>query len=1654
FLKITMANQSAEAPILLMIVSRFTSPSDFCCYLPDKIADVSQQLQTALYVGELSPFTQTFPPAGQLVVFCRNSQYYRAEVTNTLDSGLVQLTLLDTGEIVPSVRMRSMYNLPHRFALDRLPACQLRLSLRGVTPLALKLTDLATLRLENVPVPDQPDCWTPYSVDVCREAIKQSDQRILVANPQLHGTDGRWQVDAWLPGSQPKSLAQLLIEKNCAVSSTTCRSSIAFDDPAAAATATATSAQLDGSSNPNSPGGKNSPISGDASQTQPSPLKVAAAERKEIVLSSGQRVLVPEKVSRAAGASSRSPSSSVHSGSAISGGGDPGDVSRPKRDKNNASGDLGSFARQKNGSSGGSDGGSSSKPGGKTAATSNRSKGNGAGAKSPVVAAAAAAGGKGGFRDASDLLRQLRAAAAAETASASSTAPASTCAPDSASATKAAAKPINAVSDSSATVKAKPSVPVNQQSPSVRLLTSSSLDTYETFFGRDYTSAMDVRMLDYSVLILSNLNPPLEPAITFSDTNLSTEYASALSLHGFRNLKPGQTYLASAVKRGTNALLISGEGKGKSAACLMTALTLVEQPLRNLPSRTHPTCIWVCKNWITAKDTYNFAKKLVSSTHLKVAPLLDDGCIADAEIAIAATGCQLLVAAIKPLVRLLSSELASPMRNICYLLLDDLDVMLRDSKDGLKELLLAHRAALFDRRGDGKDLLPRQVIATATRWTPELDDFLRCDLSPMRSAVEIFESRTQAAIRCGVMHLVQPPNSLIDTLSNLEAGLRVAICVEEETAARALYHQLHRDLATKVYPQLIHSELDADGTKLLINAWKQMRTNCVKVLIIPDCLIMQHRLDDADALVMLDLPVGPCFTSRFCLLGAAMRRFDPDDNSGRQRPPRCFYTWSDELEFVSKPVAKRLKHFYDFLSSCVAYSSKSVPGGEDLRQLLELPDDASGAAAVDELDRSLCRTLLSFGRCGRLKCSDLRHRIVQKRDAPPRRLPVSGSTIRFKVLQVFSGNWVTIHLLGESYLLNQMSLAMHFANERNTRIGKSGEPKVGEVCAAHLEGSGYHRVKIREVQEPTSSTDTRRVTLDLVDSGRTVLRYPAGDLLALPESLSLHAVPPMSINAVILNLAPGCSAGSKNREFDWDLYSLEYLKTLTDGVELTARVAFAIGEWLLLADVEHYEPLPASGLETGFSLMQRMIESGGASFNPEHERNLLRLCQGQLDVKGPPPDSRWISRYFSYDASSASLPVAQLTEGDLVMIVGSPIRPDKFHACRDADWDNLWKMQDEIESFTSMFKPVPADCLRPGLLVLAPYQGDSGDEPPSLNRACIVTVDSGDIRPDNNSSCTVNFVDFGDQQPAALSELRLLPDQYRRLPAQAIACCLAHCSPADPAAGWSDQAVADFTDMFFDNCEPPNRKVYSVRIVSKEASQQEYRPDSSGRPRYTVQLSGTLEDRQFDPAFELVRARHAALHSVYLLSRLGLPSDWRPGQTNGGGGIRELAAQILLGNGDSPPSLLVDAAQIVVANDNSDNVELLSNALVALLLLMSHLTAEADVACVLEALSELLVGRPAKVAQLLSASNSVSELLAMLTACLDRNQGGGPAHAPAARVLRLALSASPEMTAAMRSRLDLVPLLGRELVGEAAAEFCRCCGHLLAGDPTPTGMAP
>ncbi|PAA89714.1 hypothetical protein BOX15_Mlig000980g4 [Macrostomum lignano] len=496
----------------------------------------------------------------------------------------------------------------------------------------------------------------------------------------------------------------------------------------------------------------------------------------------------------------------------------------------------------------------------------------------------------------------------------------------------------------------------------------------------------------------------------------------------------------------------------------MTALTLVEQPLRNLPSRTHPTCIWVCKNWITAKDTYNFAKKLVSSTHLKVAPLLDDGCIADAEIAIAATGCQLLVAAIKPLVRLLSSELASPMRNICYLLLDDLDVMLRDSKDGLKELLLAHRAALFDRRGDGKDLLPRQVIATATRWTPELDDFLRCDLSPMRSAVEIFESRTQAAIRCGVMHLVQPPNSLIDTLSNLEAGLRVAICVEEETAARALYHQLHRDLATKVYPQLVHSELDADGTKLLINAWKQMRTNCVKVLIIPDCLIMLHRLDDADALVMLDLPVGPCFTSRFCLLGAAMRRFDPDDNSGRQRPPRCFYTWSDELEFVSKPVAKRLKHFYDFLSSCVAYSSKSVPGGEDLRQLLELPDDASGAAAVDELDRSLCRTLLSFGRCGRLKCSDLRHRIVQKRDAPPRRLPVSGSTIRFKVLQVFSGNWVTIHLLGESYLLNQMSLAMHFANERNTRIGKSGEPKVGEVCAAYLEGSGYHRVKIREVR--------------------------------------------------------------------------------------------------------------------------------------------------------------------------------------------------------------------------------------------------------------------------------------------------------------------------------------------------------------------------------------------------------------------------------------------------------------------------------------------------------------------------------------------------------------------------------------------------------------
>uniref|UniRef100_A0A1I8F892 peptidylprolyl isomerase n=1 Tax=Macrostomum lignano TaxID=282301 RepID=A0A1I8F892_9PLAT len=719
------------------------STCDFCCYLPDKIADVSSSSCRPRY---MSANCRHLPRLFRLL-------YYRAEVTNTLDSGLVQLTLLDTGEIVPSVRMRSMYNLPHRFALDRLPACQLRLSLRGVTPLALKLTDLATLRLENVPVPDQPDCWTPYSVDVCREAIKQSDQRILVANPQLHGTDGRWQVDAWLPGSQPKSLAQLLIEKNCAVSSTTCRSSIAFDDPAAAATATATSAQLDGSSNPNSPGGKNSPISGDASQTQPSPLKVAAAERKEIVLSSGQRVLVPEKVSRAAGASSRSPSSSVHSGSAISGGGDPGD--------------------------------------------------------------------------------------------------------------------------------AKPSVPVNQQSPSVRLLTSSSLDTYETFFGRDYTSAMDVRMLDYSVLILSNLNPPLEPAITFSDTNLSTEYASALSLHGFRNLKPGQTYLASAVKRGTNALLISGEGKGKSAACLMTALTLVEQPLRNLPSRTHPT----------------------------FAPLLDDGCIADAEIAIAATGCQLLVAAIKPLVRLLSSELASPMRNICYLLLDDLDVMLRDSKDGLKELLLAHRAALFDRRGDGKDLLPRQVIATATRWTPELDDFLRCDLSPMRSAVEIFESRTQAAIRCGVMHLVQPPNSLIDTLSNLEAGLRVAICVEEETAARALYHQLHRDLATKVYPQLIHSELDADGTKLLINAWKQMRTNCVKVLIIPDCLIMQHRLDDADALVMLDLPVGPCFTSRFCLLGAAMRRFDPDDNSGRQRPPR----------------------------SCVAYSSKSVPAAKIYASCLNCP---------------------------------------------------------------------------------------------------------------------------------------------------------------------------------------------------------------------------------------------------------------------------------------------------------------------------------------------------------------------------------------------------------------------------------------------------------------------------------------------------------------------------------------------------------------------------------------------------------------------------------------------------------------------------------------------------------------------------------------------
>ncbi|BFZ13477.1 hypothetical protein BsWGS_16516 [Bradybaena similaris] len=887
-----------------------------------------------------------------------------------------------------------------------------------------------------------------------------------------------------------------------------------------------------------------------------------------------------------------------------------------------------------------------------------------------------------------------------------------------------------------------------------------------------------------------------------SEVPFKESVKEALEEMGIQSARSIQAFVWPAVLGSRHIVGICPPKKGKTMSYVpaVVSLLLDKTEYIELPPGKGPIVVVIVPSWRNARDVYEMVESFIgpdmSSLKIKSHILYAGGTEHSERNQICLLqGCDILISTPHSLIRMLDQDLTS-LKRMCHVILDDADVLASRFPKEVETVMQRYMLYLKDRKVHKKCLnLPKQVVILSSCWTKGVEDFYK---RYTKEAIIAISSRVEASVYGGVRQAVKLTRleHRLTTFCNLLGSLsamkhRVAVFTQDAAEAQQLYQAAR---SRSVYCLLVHEELPSDVIEETRTQWiHSSQSKQLMVMVCTDQCYQDLAITNATMVIHYGLPDSKTkFGNRLaCMLDYFM------DRTSSIKP---------EIEPVSQVIltnrcADRAQSLYEILQRCPAEYSPQ------LEQFI-----TGYKTSIENSERKvLCPFLKSFGVCDvQNKCSH-RHLMIPGQDlktgdTTQSTLPTSGE-VKIKIIYVENASRYYCHLLEHrsvpgdvrtdlrlEYQRLVMEMVTFFSKEGNhVPYIPSEDPFVDSICAYKDSDGIFHRAKVLETHKKSITASTKH-HLWLVDAGHHETAT-TDQLLKLPKSLA--QIPYQAVEAYL------CCVKPIDDDVEWTMEANMFINHLVQGKELVGRIMLSVGLTIWLLPLVHQISLKSVGLTNDINVRQELLANNFAAANSDHMQNLFELFRGKTEIS-----EKLMRQYFDYTLEM-EMRQETLSETDKFheVSIAAVIDPDLFYIHK---WETFEQLEDLEARIDQVVKQQKEDT------DLQQHKADMGLQLEEGSVCLALSVDKRWYRAQIvtgliSGKWLVFFLDYGDKEKVAKSNVRPLPRELAELPCQAIECQLAYIQP--PGSKWEKSATNAICDLaYFVN---EDKKKLFVKVVSR-----------------------------------------------------------------------------------------------------------------------------------------------------------------------------------------------------------------------------------------------
>ncbi|XP_026742024.1 putative ATP-dependent RNA helicase TDRD12 isoform X2 [Trichoplusia ni] len=820
-----------------------------------------------------------------------------------------------------------------------------------------------------------------------------------------------------------------------------------------------------------------------------------------------------------------------------------------------------------------------------------------------------------------------------------------------------------------------------------------------------------------------------------------------------------QTVSWSTVLRGHSLFLIGPFNSGKSMGYLPAVSRLVNDYKNSTQPILGLSTIILCATSHSVASVESACKMFLHGAKIFACYAgIDDLKITTALL----NGCDLLICTPTLLVRLIREDFSLDLRSLSTFVIDDCEHMSQVYPNELKFCLLKVRDVVKARANKEWKV---QYIVVSRIWC----DFM---LSLARKApdsvicISAFEECVlYSKVATSVEFLVREKklDSVIQFLKDTDRSKKTVIVCRSDDEV---------DILEKTLTKLKYVTFACNSSMTIHNLYKlgkslneYVEPVSGPILICCDGNLAHLNVTDAFYLVHYSLPaLFSTFCKRFSVLNDNYPSIFVDEES-----PLKIKILLDDTNIEQLPkILHFIKRCSNDIPPLLDEISTSVLSEKDLKKAQNLV--------------SICRNLLSLGKCPDFwNCSD-RHAVFKDFDEPKAWVPRDG-TITFQILHYHSAVYYSARITScitkstttkypQTYSLLSIKMGMYYSKESNRRL--HGTPVVGDICAVTLKQNLFMRCQVTRILQTTAHGQPNLVRIKLIDEERYETTKDV-QLYHLPDDLK--NIETHVVTVIMANLMP------QDKDVTFSKLARNKLKRITDeneDVYLRGQINLVIGNHVFVNTVEVCQDLSSLDEIVVKNDFRKELLDGHALDNPNHIVTLKKLCyntpcedkEQELAVEVPKPIKTLPKgRWAHLESDTFSSVFFMSAENPCKFFV----RPIKFEKC-------LTTLIKDIQKYVAD-DPEPLEGVNVGDIVLAEFPDDATYERARIDK----------IIDENKVSCF--FVDQADWRVTPINKLKPITEQFiNLLPFQAIECKLIGIQPVGDA--WSDFS----TNFFADNC--------------------------------------------------------------------------------------------------------------------------------------------------------------------------------------------------------------------------------------------------------------